>query len=200
MADCKQIQPLLYSLIEQEAEPAEAMEVASHLANCTACKILLARKRRLARMLEEGLEDSIPVGEEFVPSVMATLPEGPPPEDRKTWRNRGLKLAGFSGLLLALGQAAAARLPMGGLERPALALPSVDHPAGDGAYQGVLDLIRWTVLAFETLAGRIPVELALPSLGTAFLAATVVVVVVGVLGSSAVVAMAAGSYMHSRRS
>jgi hypothetical protein len=130
---------------------------------------------------------------------MATLPEGPPPEDRKTGRNRGIKLAGFAGLLLALGQAAAARLPMGGLERPALALPSVDVPAGDGSYQGVLDLIRWAVLAFETLAGRIPVELALPSLGTVCLAATAVVVVVGVLASSAVVAMAAGSYVRSRR-
>jgi predicted anti-sigma-YlaC factor YlaD len=199
MADCKQIRPLLYSLIEQEAEPAEAIEVASHLANCTACKILLARKRRLARMLEEGLEDSLPVGDEFVRSVMATLPEGPPPEDRKTGRNRGFKLAGFAGLLLALGQDAAARLPMGGLERPALALPNVDLPAGDGAYQGVLDLIRWAVLAFETLAGRIPIEVALPSLGTAFLAATAVAAGVALLGSSAAIAMAAGSYVRSRR-
>ena len=80
MSGCDQIRPLLYQYLEREAEPAEAMTVASHLSDCTACKILLARKRRLARMLEEGLEDSIPVGDDFVRSVMATLPDGPPPQ------------------------------------------------------------------------------------------------------------------------
>ena len=91
--DCERIRPLLYPYIEREAEPAEAMLVAEHLTGCTACKILIARKRHLARMLENGLEDRIPVGEEFVRSVMATLPDGPPPKSR---RKRHLMLAAGS--------------------------------------------------------------------------------------------------------
>ena len=90
--DCERVRPLLYPYIEREAEPAEAMLVAEHLTGCTACKILIARKRHLARMLESGLEDRIPVGEEFVRSVMATLPEGPPPAP-KSRRKRHLMLA-----------------------------------------------------------------------------------------------------------
>ena len=112
MADCVQIRPLLYPYLEREAGPAEAMDVAHHLSDCTACKILMARKRRLARMLEEGLEDSIPVGDDFVHSVMATLPDGPPPRTRKSRGNRGLKLAALIGVLFSLGQTAAGRWPV----------------------------------------------------------------------------------------
>jgi len=90
--DCERIRPLLFPYIEREAAPAEAMLVAEHLTGCTACKILVARKRHLARMLESGLEDRIPVGEEFVRSVMATLPDGPPPAP-KSRRRRHLMLA-----------------------------------------------------------------------------------------------------------
>ena len=78
MDACEPIRPSLYRIIDGEADPAEAMCVARHISSCTACRILLARKRRLSEMLENDLED-LPVGEEFVHVVMSTLPEGPPP-------------------------------------------------------------------------------------------------------------------------
>jgi len=51
--DCEAIRPLLPRVADGEASPAEAMETACHLSDCTACRILLARERRLAEMLEE---------------------------------------------------------------------------------------------------------------------------------------------------
>ena len=74
---CDRIRPLLYRLAEQEADPAEAIEAARHLPRCTACKILLARERRLAVLLERELVD-LAVDETFVREVMDTLPTAPP--------------------------------------------------------------------------------------------------------------------------
>ena len=190
---------MLYQYLEREAEPVEAMDVASHLSDCTACKILLARKRRLARMLEEGLEDSIPVGDDFVRSVMATLPDGPPPPTSKSEHSRGLKLAALVGLLLTLGQAAAGRWPVSGGARLSLALPNIDMPAGGGPFQGILEVARWTVLAVETLAGGLPLELPLPGIGLAVSAMMALTMLTGVVGGSAVLAAAARSYLRSRR-
>ena len=98
MSSCDAVRPFLSHVAEGEVGPGEAMNVARHLADCTACKILLARERRLARMLEQDLQD-LPVGEEFVQSVMATLPQGPPPGRSKGQRRRGLRLASFAGFL-----------------------------------------------------------------------------------------------------
>lgn len=199
MADCAQIRPLLYQYLEREAAPAEAMDVASHLSNCTACKILLARKRRLARMLEEGLEDSIPVGDEFVRSVMATLPEGPPPRTPKPGRKRGLKLAVWSGVVLGLVQAMASRWPLAGVGRPSLTLPTLDVPAGEGAWNGLLDWVRWAALAFETLAGGAPFELSLSGIGLALGTTATVSLLIGALGTSAFVIVATRSLLRARR-
>jgi len=79
MSPCETIRSLLGRYSEGEATPAQAMRVARHLSDCTACRIQLARERRLAEMLSEGLQDHLPVGEEFLRSVMATVPQGPPP-------------------------------------------------------------------------------------------------------------------------
>jgi len=89
---CDTIRPLLPRVADGEAGPAEAIQVGRHLPDCTACRILLARERRLASMLEEELEDSLPVGEDFLQGVMATLPLEPPPPVRNKPR-RKLKLA-----------------------------------------------------------------------------------------------------------
>jgi predicted anti-sigma-YlaC factor YlaD len=91
--DCKDVHPGLSRVAEGEATPGEAMRTARHLSDCTACRILLARERRLARMLEDGLDDPLQVGEEFVQSVMANLPREPPARIRaaaKTRRDRKL--------------------------------------------------------------------------------------------------------------
>jgi predicted anti-sigma-YlaC factor YlaD len=82
MSSCERIRPLLYRVAECEADPEESMRTARHLSKCTACRIVLAREARLARMLEEDLCDSLPVGEDFVRAVMASLPADP------AWRER----------------------------------------------------------------------------------------------------------------
>jgi predicted anti-sigma-YlaC factor YlaD len=94
MVDCDRVRPLLFRFHEGEASPEEAMLVARHLSDCTGCRILLARENRLAKILAEEMDD-LPVGEDFVRSVMATLPNEPPPRPiTPTQRRlRGLKLA-----------------------------------------------------------------------------------------------------------
>ena len=199
MAECPQIRPLLYQYLEREAGPAEAMEVAGHLSDCTACKILLARKRRLARMLEEGLEDSIPVGDEFVSSVMATLPDGPPPRTRRVKRTPGLKLAALVGLLFTLGQTAAGRWPVSGGTWPSLALPNIDTAAGEGPFQGILGCARWVALTIESLAGGAPFEVPMAGIGLVVVTTVALTVLVGIVASSTLVAVATRSYLRSRR-
>ncbi len=94
MGHCDPFGPLLSRVAEGEANPDEAMRAARHLSDCTACLITLARERRLAAMLEDGLEDSVQVGEDFVRAVMDNLPAEPPkPERRKKKKRRTLKLA-----------------------------------------------------------------------------------------------------------
>ncbi len=90
MHSCDEIRPFLGRYNEREANPEEAIIVARHLSECTACRIQLARERRLAEMLSRELDD-LPVGEDFVQSVMATLPKDPPTRRRR--RRRHLKLA-----------------------------------------------------------------------------------------------------------
>ena len=97
---------MLSRLAEGEAAPDEALRLARHLPDCTACRILLASEVRLAGMLD-GLDDSIAVEEGFLQRVMDSLPADPPPVARRRWS--GLKLAGFAGALLVVG-AAASRL------------------------------------------------------------------------------------------
>ncbi len=100
MSNCDALVPLLSRVAEGEASPDEAMRAAHHLSDCTACRITLARERRLAAILEDGLEDSLPVGEDFVRAVMDNLPAEPPKPERSTLRKRrSLKLACLVGLL-----------------------------------------------------------------------------------------------------
>ena len=95
MLCCDRVRPLLFRFHEGDATPQEAILVARHLPDCTGCRILLARENRLAEILAEQMDD-LPVGEDFVQSVMATLPnESPARRIKSTKRKlRGLKLAG----------------------------------------------------------------------------------------------------------
>jgi anti-sigma factor RsiW len=194
MADCEQIRSLLYPYIECEAEPAEAIEVANHLSNCTACKILMARKHRLGQMLEEGLHDSIPVGEEFVCSVMATLPDGPPPRRNRRKRRRGFDLAVLLGVGLTAAQAVAARLPGAPAESAGLTLPSIALPSADSVSPGFETAAGVVSTAANALVGNGPFELsALPAIGAGLAIVFVGVATVLLVGSSAVVAVAASA-------
>lgn len=147
--DCRRLQPILSRLAEGEVEPRESIAVARHLPDCTACRILLARERRLARMLEQDLDDVISVGEDFPQDVMARLPEGPPPKRRK---RRGLKVA--LGMLAGAvsGALAAPGVPFGlGGGRPFL--PSLDLPHPEGwlaAWKGLAGLLAGVARAIGT--------------------------------------------------
>ena len=90
---CRRVRPLLSRYSEREANPLDAMQVALHLPDCTACRIVLARERRLAEMLAGELDD-LPVGEDFLRQVMATLPQDPPVSPKHRRRARGLALTG----------------------------------------------------------------------------------------------------------
>jgi predicted anti-sigma-YlaC factor YlaD len=198
MADCEQIRSLLYQYIECEAGPAEAIDVANHLSSCTACKILMARKHRLGQMLEEGLHDSIPVGEEFVCSVMATLPDGPPPRRNRMKRRRGFDLAVLFGVAVAGAQAVAARLPSVPTESAALSFPGIALPSADGLAPSFQAALRVLAMTANAWVGNAPFDVsALPAIGAALAVALIAAATLVLLGSSAVVAVAASSYHRS---
>lgn len=159
MAKCERIKPLLYRVAERDAAPEEAMRVARHLPDCTTCRILLARERRLASMLEQDLED-LPADEEFVRAVMETLPAEPlpaPPTAKKNWR--GLKLASLAALLygglLALSRGGVAP----GHAGPGPSLPSLDPQSAPGAGDSLLQLVYLAVAAVRSVATQLPLDL-----------------------------------------
>lgn len=107
MSECERIRDVLPRAAEGEARPEESLLLARHLSGCTACRILLARERRLQDVLS-GIKDPIEVESTFLERVMAALPATPPQAASKPARRRGLKLAVFAGLAGTLGLAAAA--------------------------------------------------------------------------------------------
>ena len=174
---CSKTLPLLDPLLDGEARPEEALSSARHLSDCTACRIQLARRRRLAAMLDEELVDSLPVGEEFVRQVMANLPKAPPPTAKpKRKKRRALKLAGLAGLLalarLAIGSQAAALEPQGGLRL----FPQLELPLADGLAESVLRVGGVLVMVLDRLAAGLPaiggigLGLAIPLIAFALLA------------------------------
>jgi len=161
---CREIAPLLYRVAEADASPDEAMRTARHLSDCTACRILLAREVRLASMLEEGLTDPLPVGEDFVRDVMDNLPKGPPRPRRS---RRMLKLASIAGWF-ALGPIVTST-PGIATRIPAVAefkamLPGLGAPTVDGLAEGALRIGGMLMLVLDRLASglTLPGEL-LPS-------------------------------------
>ena len=206
MERCDFIKPLLYRIVEGEASPDEAMRVARHLPACTVCRIRLARERRLAQMLEEDLND-LPVGEEFVQSVMATLPEEPSKAEAeaarakreaeadaaKRRRRRGLKLAGLAGLLGSWSWVASQDYGFNGggslLQTPALSLESLE-----GSYRGLPAVAQMIWMAIGALVEGLPrvlpafPELSLVALGLGL----VLLALVGTLGTSTFLFCAAG--------
>jgi len=190
---CRAIVPLLYRIAEGEARPDEAMRTARHLSDCTACRILLARERRLAAMLEEGLDDPLQVGEDFVREVMDTLPLEPPPAPRPEKRKRRLKLASLAAWfalipLLALA-AGAVDLPAGEMWQ---LIPELDAPAADGTAESAQRLGGLIVLALDRLASGLSFQGGLP---VSILFAFVSLVSFGLcaaLASASVLALAMG--------
>lgn len=169
MPTCDQIRPLLYRIAEQEADPGEAIEVARHLPRCTACKILLARERRLALLLEREWID-LAVDETFVRTVMDTLPKSPPRRAAPIRVLRGLKLACLAGLLFLCGTSAGPS-PTAPLDSPWFVLPTLDieSPAATPAPAAAA-----AALAVRAVAAILPPVLTEPfavkaSIGVGFL-------------------------------
>ena len=86
---CDDLSGLLARVAEGEATPDEALAVGRHVHDCTACRIRLAKERRLAEMVSD-LGDPIEVDTSFLDEVMNQLPAAPP---RRTGWRRGLRLA-----------------------------------------------------------------------------------------------------------
>jgi hypothetical protein len=163
-----------------------------HLADCTAWRILLARERRLAAMLEEGLADPLQVGEDFVRAVMDTLPHGPPPPARrKKCKSRTLKLASLAGWIglapLVAAAQEAGRLSSGAVWR---LIPGLETPLANGTTESVQRLGGLLVLALDRLAAGLFVPGDLPSVEMLSVLAFVPVGLFGALASVSVVALA----------
>jgi anti-sigma factor RsiW len=151
MSACLRLRPSLLRVADGEAEPAESLRVARHVASCTACRIVAHRERRL-RAAFEGLEDA-PTDHAFLDRVMEALPSTPPPPPigvearRLAWlrrrRNRVLGIA----LLCASGGAAAAQAAGAWWSGTGAGLPNLAQIAEGGSALGAL------VTALLTTAG-----------------------------------------------
>jgi anti-sigma factor RsiW len=154
MKSCRDVRPCLYRVAEGEASPDEAMRTARHLSDCTACRILLARELRLASMLESGLADRVPVGEEFLRSVMNSLPSGPPPKRKP--RRVNLKLASFGVLAALLSLSGIEHAPIEGGRLPLPTVPALDL-AAPGELDGIASAGRLVAVAIEAARSGLPV-------------------------------------------
>jgi anti-sigma factor RsiW len=195
-ACCKEIQPFLFRVNEGEATPEQAIQVARHLSDCTACRITGAREKRLAEVLSSELED-LPVGEDFVDAVMGTLPQELPKRkrriDRKKWH--GLKLASFGGFV---GLLALEGTPgwSGGLSLPARMLPQFTAESAPTIPGGVLELARIVTSVAGAVTGGASLEAPSIAISAGLLAATALGGVLTLAGTSAVLALAVRSLLR----
>lgn len=190
MSRCASFRPLIQAAVEGDTLPADALRVACHVRDCTACRILLARESRLKRMLDD-LDEPIDVDESFFRAVMASLPErAPHPSSRVAPRvraRRGLKLAGL-GLVAALGGSLAARvLPSLRLDLTAPAMPRFSPEDTDGWFSLFGSAAQWVRVTAQSLAWAGtpepfgPRAIGLMSLEAAMLGAAIVLAISGAL-------------------
>lgn len=157
---CRRIRFVLFRIAEGDALPDEALAAARHLPVCTGCRILLAREQRLAGFLD-GIADTLPVGEGFLGSVMASLPDGPPPgADRALLRRRrGLRVVGAAGaaaflafLLSGLTQPLSDRLAGGSYSLP-------DFEGSQRLLEGASGVARLVLALLAEAGASLPIEI-----------------------------------------
>jgi anti-sigma factor RsiW len=154
---CEMLRPLLSRFAEGEADPEEAMGVAAHLGRCTACKIVLARERRLHEALD-GLGDAVSEDEEFSRLVMEALPPAPPANALRT-RRRGLRLAGLI-VVGSVGGALALRLAgFSSGAGPARLVSELDLESGSRLLGGVERLTGFAAAVLGKIVSGVPVLL-----------------------------------------
>jgi anti-sigma factor RsiW len=199
MPSCETIRPLLFKVTEREISPKDAMRVARHLDGCTACKILLARERRLAKMLEVDLQD-IPVGEDFFQSVLASLPKDPPPAPaRKKMNRHGIKLAGFAGLIGGGTLFAARGSWLEGGPGLLTALPSTDFETATGGLEGLFDIARLVLVALKGMSAGVGFDAPLLAGNLGLLGGAAVAVLLALGAGSTLFALVARCWMWPSR-
>lgn len=92
---CTEMAAVIGRTVDGEAAPDESLRLARHLSVCTACRIVLARERRLAEALN-GMEDEVIEDDAFRARVMDSLGSRACPRRGNRPRSalrRGLRLA-----------------------------------------------------------------------------------------------------------
>jgi len=149
-------------------------------------------------MLERDLED-LPVGEEFVQAVMDNLPQEPPPRQRKRHGHRGLRLAGFAGILGAGALIASRIIALGGSGGARFSSPALDLESAPGTLEGLLGLLRTALIALEAVA-RFPFDAGLSlSGGLALLPVVTAVAMICMAACSGFLALAARTLARAPR-
>ena len=158
MSACRRAHPLIVRSVEGELAPQDALRLARHVEACTACRILLARERRLAQVLD-GLDDVFAVDASFFDAAMASLPDRPQPAEAtaslRDRLRRGLRLAGLAAAVVGGGGLAARFLPF---LRFDLAAPAMPRFAGDetGWLSFVGSAAQWVRMTAQTVSWSIP--------------------------------------------
>ena len=182
MSVCEQLRPLLSRSAESELAPEEALRVGRHVHDCTACRIRLARERRLAEMVS-GLEDPIDVDDGFLARVMDELPRVAPPSRRP---RRGLKLAGIALLLASAGTLATAWSSFGGGGPIAELVPRLPSDGGARLAVGFEGVARALAAATVTTLDGGSIHWSFPQIGATLAAIAVPLVAVTAALASAV--------------
>jgi len=190
MSRCSDFTPLIQAAVEGDTLPADALRVARHVRDCTACRILLARESRLKRMLDD-LDEPIEVDESFFQSVMASLPERTPqalPRMARRQRARqGLKLAGLAAVAALAGGMAARILPSLRLDLSAPSMPRFSPEDTNGWFSLVGSAVQWVQVTAQSLAWTGapeafgPRAVGLMSVEAAMLGAAIVLAISGAL-------------------
>ncbi len=92
---CPELSAVIGRTVDGEATPDESLRLARHLSECTACRIVLARERRLAEALNE-MEDAAIDDEALRARIMDSLANRASPRRGtlpRTVFRRGLRLA-----------------------------------------------------------------------------------------------------------
>jgi anti-sigma factor RsiW len=156
---CRRARPFIVPSVEGELAPKAALRLARHVEACTACRILLARERRLAQVLD-GLDDVVPVDASFFDAVMASLPDRPQPSgttpSRRERLRRGLRLAGLSAAVVAGGGLAARFLPFLRFDLAAPAMPRFAGDEAEGWFTFFGSAAQWVRMTAQTVSWPAP--------------------------------------------
>lgn len=196
MATCASFRCTLPRAVEGEMTPTESLRLARHLPHCTACRIRLARERRLAELLD-AIEDILPVDSGFAEGVMGALPEGPPPAPvggMAKLRRRGLKLVGLVALIGAAAGLVSRLASLGGGGGSLPGLPRFSFEGMESLLQVLGGAVRLVMLALARAGSGLGPELPLWSGASGPGYAALVPVLLAVVMLCTALAIATGGY------